>query len=130
MLKYDERHIAKAKKESSLVSGIRPGENLFITHPPASWMCIRIYIFNLKKRKNGRETKKEKRISVKNLTRYGDFFSKFALCTFNLLDPVVNFSWLLYEFNIVYVQRGKYRICYTTSAYELHIFKDKNKRNH
>ena len=89
-VKYDERYIVKAKKESSLVSGIRPGENLFTTHPPASLVCIRIYFFNLKKAKKASETKEEKRISVKNLTRYGDFFCEFALCTLTCLIQ----SWI------------------------------------
>ena len=34
---------------------------------------------------------------VENLTGYDDIVSVFALCTFNLLDRVVNFSWLLYS---------------------------------
>ena len=70
-------------------------------------MCIRIYIFNFKKiqkkqtnkqtnkkTKKAKETKEEKRISVGNLTKYDDVVCVFAKCTFNLLDPVVNFSWL------------------------------------
>ena len=67
---------------------------------PHSRMCIRIYIFNLKKNKNNnnnktkkeKQTKKEKRISVENLTGYDDFVYEFALDTFNLLDRVVSFS--------------------------------------
>ena len=39
------------------------------------------------------ETKEEKIISVVNLTGYDDIVCKFSLCTFNLLDPSVNFSW-------------------------------------
>ena len=63
-------------------------------------MCIGIYIFNLKtkakkakkiRRQKAKETKGEKKISVENLTGY---ISKFALCTFNLLDGVVNFTWM------------------------------------
>ena len=65
-----------------------------------SRMCIRIYIFNFKtktkkenkKTKKAKETKKEKRISEENLTGYDDVVCEFALCTFNLLDRVVNFS--------------------------------------
>ena len=61
-------------------------------------MCIRIYIFNFKtktkkenkKTKKAKETKKEKRISDENLTGYDDVVCEFALCTFNLLDRVVN----------------------------------------
>ena len=75
-------------------------------------MCIRICIFNLKTKKTkkqtrsqkSKETKKEKRIYVENPTGYNDIGCEFALCTFNLLDRVVNFSWL---FNIVCVQRKK-----------------------
>ena len=67
-------------------------------------MCIRIYIFNLKtekqnkinitRRQKEKENKKEKRIPVENLTGYNDIVCKFALCTCNLLDQVVTFSWL------------------------------------
>ena len=65
-------------------------------------MCIRIYIFNLQKAKQNKqsrrlkakETKEEKRISVENLTGYDDIICDFALCTFNLLDRVVSFSML------------------------------------
>ena len=65
---------------------------------PHSQMCIRPYIFNQKKNKQARtqkakETKEEKRISVKNLTGYDDVVCEFALCTFNLLNGIVNFSW-------------------------------------
>ena len=66
-------------------------------------MCIGIYIFNLKtkkkkakkiRRQKAKETKGEKKISVENLTGYYNIISKFALCTFNLLDGVVNFTWM------------------------------------
>ena len=66
-----------------------------------------MYIFNCKKKKKKKKTarekskkkkkkktKEEKRISVKNLTGYDDIVCEFALRTFNLLDRVVNFSWL------------------------------------
>ena len=93
-------------------------------------MCIRIYIINYikKKRQKTEETKEEKRISVENLTGYNDIVCEFALCTFNLLDRAANFSWLLYEFNVVYLRPEKYSICYTTTTYEVHAFKNKNKR--
>ena len=63
-------------------------------------MCIRIYIFNRKKkntkaktrRQKAKETKEEKRISVGNLEGYNYIVCKFALCTFNLCDRVMNFS--------------------------------------
>ena len=68
---------------------------------PHSRMCIRIYIFNFKKTKpkitriqKVKETKVEKKISVENLTEYEDIVCEFVLCTFNLFDRVVNFSWL------------------------------------
>ena len=65
-------------------------------------MCIRIHTFNFKKnrkkqkkqKQEAKETKEEKRISVKNLTGYDDIVCKFVLCTFSLLDRVVNISWL------------------------------------
>ena len=66
-------------------------------------MCIGIYIFNLKtkakkakkiRRQKAKETKGKKKISVENLTGYYNIISKFALCTFNLLDGVVNFTWM------------------------------------
>ena len=51
-------------------------------------MCVRIYIFNLKtkktttkitRRQKAKETKKEKRTSVENLTGYDDIIYEFAL---------------------------------------------------
>ena len=56
-------------------------------------MCIRIYIFdfkkkkkkkkaNKKKRQKVKETKEEKRISVEKLTGDDDIVCEFALCTF------------------------------------------------
>ena len=77
-------------------------------------MCIRKYIFNFKKTKpkitrgqKAIETEEEKRISVENQTGYNDIVCEFVLCTFNLFDRVLNFSWLFNEFNVVYVQREK-----------------------
>ena len=87
-------------EKSSPVSGNRPGENFLSLTCPHCQMCIRIYIFLLKKNKKKQEdkkskkTKEEKRISVENLTGYEDIVCEFALCTFNLLTRVVNFSWL------------------------------------
>ena len=46
-------------------------------------------------------------MSVENVRGYDNFVCEFALCTFNFLDRVVNFSWLLYEINVSYVQREK-----------------------
>ena len=102
--------INKAKK-SSLVSGNRPGEKFFITHPRAQSNVYQNMYFSFpnkankkkpnkqtrrqKKRKTKKETKEQKRISVENLTEYDDIVCEFALCTFNLLDQLVNFSPLL-----------------------------------
>ena len=72
-------------------------------------MCIRVYILNFKTKQNNnnnnknnkkskktkkvKESKEEKRISAESLTGYDDIVCQFTLCTFNLLDRVVNFSW-------------------------------------
>ena len=59
-------------------------------------MCIRIYIFNFKE-KNQNKTRRQKEKEAKegeNLTGFNDIVCEFALCTFNLLDRVVNFCWL------------------------------------
>ena len=73
-------------------------------------MCVRIYIFNFKtkqkkqtnketktttiiRKQKAKETKEEKRISVENLTEYDDIVCEYALCTFNLFDQDMDFSW-------------------------------------
>ena len=73
-------------------------------------MCIRIYIFNFKtkqkkqtnketktttiiRKQKAKETKEEKRISVKNLLEYDDIVCEYALRTFNLFDRDMDFSW-------------------------------------
>ena len=66
---------------------------------PQSRMYIRIYIFNyqikkIMRQKKAKETKEEKITFVENLTGYDDISCEFALSTFNLLDRVVNFSWV------------------------------------
>ena len=63
-------------KKSSLASGNRPGEKIFITHPPAQLNVYQnIYLqfqkTNRKKKKNkntekAQETKEEKKISPEN----------------------------------------------------------------
>ena len=58
-------------------------------------MCIRICLILKKKITKERETKEENRISVESLIEYDDIVCEFALRTFNLLDRVVNFSWLI-----------------------------------
>ena len=66
-------------------------------------MRIRIYVFNLKtnekkivtRRQKAKRSKDKKGISVENLTGYDDIVCEFAMCAFNLLDRVLNFSWLL-----------------------------------
>ena len=91
---------------------------------------IYFFIFFKKKatttRQKAKQTKEEKRISGENLTGYDDIVSEFPLFTFNLLDRVVNFPWSLCEFNVVYVQREKYSICYTRTTNEVHTLKKKN----
>ena len=67
---------------------------------------------------------------MENITEYDDNISEFAQCTFNLIDRVVNFSWLLYEFNKVSVQREKYCVGYTRTTYEVYTFKNKNEKNY
>ena len=69
----------------------------FFYHSPAC-MVERVseYIF-LVSIKNGQKTKEfkeEKRISEEKLTGYDGIIWELALCTFNLLDQIVNFSWL------------------------------------
>ena len=73
-------------------------------------MCVRIYIFDFKtkqkkqtnketktttiiRKQKAKETKEEKRISVKNLTEYDDIVCEYALRTFNLFDRDMDFSW-------------------------------------
>ena len=46
------------------------------------------------RQKKAKETKEEKITFVENLTGYDDISCEFALSTFNLLDRVVNFSWV------------------------------------
>ena len=59
------------KKKSSLVSGNRPGELFFITHPLA-WLNVfqNICIFNLKKKTNKQEDKKNKQKKPKKKREY------------------------------------------------------------
>ena len=55
---------------------------------PHSQMCIRI------KKKKKKQNKKTKKIKRENLTGYNNIVCEFALRTIDLLDRVVNFSWL------------------------------------
>ena len=62
-------------------------------------MFIRVYILIFKKnkkttRQKAKETKKENRISMEKPMGCDVTVLKFALCTFDLLDQVVNFSRL------------------------------------
>ena len=41
-----------------------------------------------------RKVKAEKRISAEKLRGYNDTVCEFVLCTFNLLNRIVNLSWL------------------------------------
>ena len=62
--------------------------------------CIRLYILNFKIKTNitsrqiAKETKEKKIICAENVTGYDNFVCEFAFCTFNLLNRVMNFSWL------------------------------------
>ena len=47
------------------------------------------------RRQKAKETKEEKSVSVENVTGYDGNVCEFALCTFNLFDRVVSFSWFL-----------------------------------
>ena len=107
--------------------------------------CVSIYIFNFfkkdkkkkkrkkersKRQKKQKKLKKKNRISVKNLTRYDDIVCKFVLCTFHLLEWVVNFSGCLYEFNVVYVQREKSQyLFYYNNVWSTHFQEPKKKRH-
>ena len=90
----------KAQKASSLFSGNRSGENHSSAHTAR---CVSDYIFLIKKKQEGKKKRKEKEKKKKepkkkrkyeNLTGYDGIVCEFALCTFNLLDRVLNFSWL------------------------------------
>ena len=75
---------------------------------PRSQICIKIYIFNLKKKEKNektsnsnqkakekaKETKEEKIIYVENLTESDCLVCKFAMGAFKLPDRVMNFFWL------------------------------------
>ena len=114
------------QRKINLVSEDRPG--------PHSW--IKMYILNFKKAtkkqdyKKQKETKEEKRISVENLTGYDDIVWEFALCTFHLLDRVVNFSWLFIWFNVVYVQWEKSQcLLYYNNIWITHFQEQKYKKS-
>ena len=81
------------------------------------------------RKQNAKETREEKRISVEYLRGYNDIICKFGLCTFYLLDQMVDFFWL-FIYDVPYVQQKKYSICYTTTTYDVHTFKTKIKENH
>ena len=51
-------------------SGNQPGENFFITHPPAhSQTCIKIYIFNFEKHQPNKQKKTRTKKSKRNYRR-------------------------------------------------------------
>ena len=60
----------------------------------SEYTCLISIINKAKRQEKANETIEEKGLSVENLTGYDDIVCEFALCTFNLLDRVVNFSWL------------------------------------
>ena len=87
------------------------GEWTFFYHSLARIVeCVSEYIFFIKKKEKikdnnknnkktkSKETKEEKIIYVENLTRYDDIVCESALCTFNLFNRVVSFSWLFIWF--------------------------------
>ena len=56
-------------QKSSLVSGNRPGEIFLSLTRPHSRMCIRIYIFNLKKQKIKNQKKQKKLMKKREYLR-------------------------------------------------------------
>ena len=88
---------------------------IFYHSPVRIVECVsELYIFNYKKqhthtrthththththkiktrRQKTKETKEEKRISAEKLRGYEDIICQFALCTFNFINRIVNFSW-------------------------------------
>ena len=65
---------------------------------------------------------------MENLTGYDNIVCKFALCIFNLLNWVVNFSRLFIWIQCCSCATREITVCYTTTTYEVHAFKNKNKR--
>ena len=73
---------------------------IFLSPPARIVKCVSEYICLIsitnkaKRQEKANETIEEKGLSVENLMGYDDIVCEFAMCTFNLLDRVVNFSWL------------------------------------
>ena len=65
---------------------------------------------------------------MENLTGYDNIVCKFVLCIFNLLNWVVNFSRLFIWIQCCSCATREIAVCYTTTTYEVHAFKNKNKR--
>ena len=91
-----------------------------ITHQPAQsnvyqnilWKKIKIYI----------------KISAENLTGHDHMVCEFALRTFNLLDRVVNFSWLFIWIWCSLYATGEITVLVILRQHAVHTFKNKNKR--
>ena len=65
---------------------------------------------------------------MENLTRY-NIICEFALYNSNLIDRVVNLSWLfIWTFCSSCATRKITVFAYTTTTYEVHNFKNENKR--
>ena len=63
------------------------------------------------------------------MTGFDDIVCEFALCTLSLFIEFWISSGCLRQFNEVYVQGEKSQYnCYTTTTYEVHAFKNGNKR--
>ena len=71
-------------------------------------ICVSEYTFLISKKKKQNKTRRQKEKEAKegeNLTGFNDIVCEVALCTFNLLDRVVNFCWLSIWTYVVYEQR-------------------------
>ena len=55
-------------------------------------------------------------------------FCKFALCTFNLCDRVINFSCLMKSLRWLMCNERNHSTCYTVTIYELHFQEQKKKK--
>ena len=68
---------------------------------------------------------------MENLTGYDYIVCEFAMCTFNLSDREVDFSWFnkeIYTGVQFMCNERNHSICYATTTNEVYTFKNKNKR--
>ena len=90
----------KKKRERKLVLFLEIGQVkkiLSFARRHLCRICIRIYSFNFKNKTKQKNKKKQQQQQQKKPHKKQDTMMSFfelALCTFNLLDRVVNFSWL------------------------------------